>query len=82
MAFFLYAHDKKHMNDDKWITHIFHKIKYGWGNGYGKPFRKLFLDFDGTRYFESGGHNVGLSDLIEHHVEPEKDALVFLILDF
>ena len=29
-----------------------------------------------------GGQNEGLSDLIEHHVEPEKDALKFLSLDF
>lgn len=82
LAFFSNAHDKSHMNDEKQITHIIHQIKYGWENGDGKPFRKHFLDFKGARYFESGGQNVGLNDLVEHHVEPEKDALVFLSLDF
>jgi len=82
MAFFSNAHDKSHMDDEKEITHIIHQIKYGWENGDGKPFRKHFLDFKGARYFESGGQNVGLTDLVKHHVEPEKDALVFLSLDF
>jgi ketosteroid isomerase-like protein len=82
LAFFSNAHDESHMNDEKQITHIIHQIKYGWENGDGKPFLKHFLDFKGARYFESGGQNVGLNDLIEHHVEPEKDALVFLNLDF
>ena len=26
--------------------------------------------------------NVGLDDLVEHHVEPEKDALAFLDIDY
>jgi len=82
LTFFANAHDKSHMNDEKQITHIIHQIKYGWENGDGKPFLKHFLDFKGARYFESGGQNVGLNDLVEHHVEPEKDALVFLNLDF
>lgn len=37
---------------------------------------------DIIKQIEYGGQNVGLSDLIEHHVEPENDALVFLSLDF
>lgn len=72
LAFFSNAHDESHMNDEKQITHIIHQIKYGWENGDGKPFRKHFLDFKGERYFESGGQNVGLNDLVEDHVEPEK----------
>ena len=28
-----------------------------------------------SRYVESGGQNEGLTDLIEHHVKPEGDAL-------
>lgn len=82
LAFFSNAHEESLMDDEKRITHIIHKIKYGWENGDGKPFRMHFLDFKGARYFESGGQNVGLNDLVEHHVEPEKDALVFLSLNF
>ena len=68
--------------DDQQIKSIINEIKYGWENGNGTPFRKNFLDFEGARYIESGGQNEGLSDLVEHHVEPEKDALKFLSLDF
>ena len=64
------------------ITNIIEQVKYGWEHGDGTPFRTHFLDFKGARYFESGGQNDSLTDLIEHHVEPEKDALVFLKLDF
>lgn len=69
-------------NDDEIIKTIINDIKIGWETGSGEPFRKNFLDFDGARYIESGGQNAGLSDLIDHHVEPEKDALTFLSLEF
>jgi len=68
--------------DEQAIKQIITEIKYGWENGDGTPFRKHFLDFEGARYIESGGQNEGLNDLVEHHVEPEKDALEFLSLDF
>ncbi len=68
--------------DTQKITHIIQRIKYGWENGDGKPFRKNFLDFKGARYVESGGQNAGLDSLVNHHVEPEKDALDYLKLDF
>ncbi len=68
--------------DDQQIKSIINEIKFGWENGDGTPFRKNFLDFEGARYIESGGQNEGLSDLVEHHVEPEKNALKFLSLDF
>lgn len=80
------AHDNKHetlhTTDTDKIKHIISQIDYGWENGDGMPFRKHFLDFDGARYFESGGQNVGLNDLVEHHVEPEKDALMFLDIEY
>lgn len=69
-------------DDDLAIKTIINDIKTGWEIGSGEPFRKNFLDFDGARYFESGGQNEGLDDLINHHVEPEKDALTFLSLEF
>jgi len=68
--------------DETAIKAIIADIKYGWENGDGAPFRKHFLDFEGARYVESGGQNEGLDDLVMHHVEPEKDALEFLSLDF
>lgn len=64
------------------IKGIIADIKYGWENGDGAPFRKHFLDFQGARYVESGGQNEGLNDLVTHHVEPEKDALEYLSLEF
>ncbi len=68
--------------DHKAIEKIIASIKYGWENGDGTPFRKNFLDFKGARYIESGGQNSGLDDLVKRHVEPEKDALEYLNLDF
>jgi len=64
------------------IKAIIADIESGWELGDGTPFKKHFLDFDGARYVESGGQNVGLSDLIQRHVEREKDSLEFLQLDF
>ena len=73
----------KHINKDKQaIIDIISSIKYGWENGDGAPFRKNFLDYKGARYIEGGGQNAGLNSLVEHHVEPEKDALEYLKLSF
>lgn len=70
------------VKDEESIKTIIAGIKYGWENGDGKPFRDNFLDFKGARYIESGGQNAGLDSLVSHHVEPEKDALEYLKLDF
>jgi len=64
------------------LTAIIHAIADGWEQADGAPFRKHFLDFEGARYIESGGQNEGLTDLIEHHVEPEGDAIDSLKLKF
>jgi len=61
--------------DRQALMEIIEAIELGWENGDGQPFREHFLDFEGARYIESGGQNEGLADLIEHHVEPEGDAL-------
>ena len=68
--------------DEKIIIKVIEDIEIGWEKGDGSFFRKHFLDFGDARYFESGGQNVGLADLISHHVEPEKKALEYLNLDF
>ena len=84
MSFSTIAHDDNdHSNKDrKAIMDIIASIKYGWENGDGLPFRRNFLDYKGARYIEGGGQNAGLDSLVEHHVEPEKDALEYLKLDF
>jgi len=84
LSFSTIAHDNKdHRNKDrKAIVDIIASIKYGWESGDGLPFRRNFLDFKGARYIEGGGQNVGLDSLVNHHVEPEKDALEYLKLDF
>ena len=64
------------------LVAIIQAVEKGWEEADGTPFRDYFLDFEGARYIESGGQNNGLSDLIEHHVEPEGDALDSLELVF
>ena len=69
-------------DDEAALMSIIDAVEKGWKQADGKPFREHFLDFDGARYIESGGQNAGLTDLIEHHVEPEGDALDSLELNF
>ena len=52
---------------------VLEDIRVGWEEGNGDPFYTHFLDWDGARYFEGGGENVGLPDLVENHVEPEAE---------
>ena len=68
--------------DDAVLREIIEDIRIGWLEADGTPFRKHFLDFEGARYFEGGGQNEGLTDLIEHHVEPEADAFENFSLEF
>ena len=68
--------------DEEQLSHIIQAVEQGWENADGTPFRSHFLDFEGARYFESGGQNEGLDDLVENHVEPEGDSLKSLELDF
>ena len=69
-------------DDDAALKEIIEAVRVGWVEADGAPFRQHFLDFEGARYFEGGGQNEGLTDLIEHHVEPEADAFVNFSLDF
>lgn len=68
--------------DEEILIGIINDIKQGWENGDGSPFRQHYLDFNGARYIESGGQNDSLHDLVTNHVEPEKDALEYLSLNF
>ena len=63
------------------LKSIIAAVEQGWEEADGRPFREHYLDFDGARYIESGGQNAGLTDLIEHHVEPEGDSLDNFELD-
>jgi ketosteroid isomerase-like protein len=63
------------------ITEIISAIEKGWESGDGRPFHQHYLDHKGARYIESGGQNTGLSDLVENHVEPEKEVLKRLTID-
>lgn len=67
---------------DAELRKIIEAVRIGWIEADGTPFRQHFLDFEGARYFEGGGQNKGLTDLIEHHVEPEADAFEDFSLDF
>lgn len=64
------------------LVTIIQAIETGWEQADGTPFRKHFRDSETARYVEGGGQNTGLSDLIDHHVEPEGDALEGLDLTF
>lgn len=68
--------------DEEQLIDIIQAVEQGWENADGTPFRTHFLDFEEARYFESGGQNEGLDDLVENHVEPEGDSLESLALDF
>jgi hypothetical protein len=59
--------------DPTQLEAILEAVRVGWVEGDGTPFVNHFLDWEGARYFEGGGENVGLQDLIEHHVEPEAE---------
>lgn len=69
-------------DDNAELRAIIEAVRVGWLEADGTPFREHFLDFEGARYFEGGGQNVGLTDLIEHHVEPEADAFESFSLEF
>ena len=69
-------------HDPALLTAIIADVETGWETADGTPFRQHYLDFSGARYVESGGQNLGLDDLIVHHVEPEGDALESLDLEF
>ena len=68
--------------DKQAINEIIESVRLGWLNADGTSFRKHFLDFEGARYFETGGQNIGLNDLVVHHVEPEGDAFTEFELNF
>jgi ketosteroid isomerase-like protein len=63
------------------IKNTIDDIRLGWENGDGAAFRKHFLDWDGARYFEGGGQNEGLEDLIVNHVEPEAELGLGLVFN-
>ena len=60
-------------HDPALLEGILEDIRVGWEQGDGAPFYTHFLDWEGARYFEGGGQNVGLRDLVENHVEPEAE---------
>ncbi len=69
-------------DDDAALKEIIEAVRNGWLQADGAPFRANFLDFEGARYIDSGGQNNGLSELIDHHVEPEADAFEDFSLNF
>ncbi len=69
-------------DDSAALIAIIDAVEKGWEQADGQPFREHYLDFEGARYIESGGQNIGLTDLIEHDVESEGDTLDSLELTF
>jgi hypothetical protein len=61
------------VHDPALLEGIIEDVRLGWEQGDGSPFYAHFLDWDGARYFEGGGENIGLRDLVENHVEPEAE---------
>jgi len=59
--------------DPTLLKAILEDVRIGWEQGDGTPFHSHFLDWDGARYFEGGGENLGLEDLVVNHVEPEAE---------
>ena len=46
-------------DDPGLLEAILEDVRVGWEQGDGTPFYSHFLDWDGARYFEGGGQNVG-----------------------
>ena len=61
------------VQDPALLEAILEDVRVGWEQGDGTPFYQHFLDWDGARYFEGGGENIGLEDLVVNHVEPEAE---------
>lgn len=60
-------------HDPTLILAVLEDVRVGWEQGDGAPFYEHFLDWEGARYFEGGGQNEGLEDLVVNHVEPEAE---------
>ena len=60
-------------DDPALLEAILEDVRVGWEQGDGSPFYDHFLDWEGAPYFEGGGQNIGLQDLVENHVEPEAE---------
>ena len=67
------AQDNAQYHDPALLEAIIEDIRVGWEQGDGDKFYAHFLDWEGARYFEGGGQNLGLQDLVENHVEPESE---------
>lgn len=67
------AQDPEAPHDPALLEVILEDVRVGWEQGNGAPFYEHFLDWDGARYFEGGGQNLGLEDLVVNHVEPESE---------
>jgi len=61
------------VHDPALLEGILEDVRIGWEQGDGEPFYEHFLDWAGARYFEGGGQNAGLEDLVVNHVEPEAE---------
>ncbi len=61
------------IHDPALLEAVLEDVRVGWEQGDGTPFYTHFLDWDGARYFEGGGENVGLKDLVDNHVAPEAE---------
>jgi hypothetical protein len=61
------------VHDPALLESILGDVRVGWERGDGAPFYEHFLEWDGARYFEGGGENTGLEDLVVNHVEPEAE---------
>jgi hypothetical protein len=72
--------DDAQYHDAALLESIIEDVRVGWEQGDGDKFYAHFLDWEGARYFEGGGQNIGLRDLVENHVEPESE--LGLMLDF
>ncbi len=72
--------DDAQYHDAALLESIIEDVRVGWERGDGDKFYAHFLDWEGARYFEGGGQNIGLRDLVENHVEPESE--LGLMLDF
>ena len=60
--------DNAQYHDPALLEAIIEDIRVGWEQGDGDNFYAHFLDWEGARYFEGAGQNLGLKDLVENQV--------------
>jgi hypothetical protein len=73
----LSLHDSESQNKEE-ILMVLGGVTHAWEEGDSSAFRRYFSSSAGLRVIEGGEQNVGVNDLIEHHVLPHHEEFAEL----